>query len=71
VWTDTLNTRSYLGTTAHFVLNEKLTFVIIGVTELSERHISVYLGEWLSNICTDWHIQMDNVAVVRYMQIMQ
>lgn len=33
VWIDTLNTRSYLRTTAHFVLNEKLTSVIIDVTE--------------------------------------
>lgn len=45
VWTETLNTRSYLGTTAHFVFNEKLTYIIIEVTELSERHTSDYLGQ--------------------------
>jgi len=64
VWTDTLNTRSYLGTTAHFVFNEKLTSIIIGVTELSERHTSDYLGQWLLSICTEWHIQTDNVVTV-------
>lgn len=40
VWTDTLNIRSYLGMKAHFVLNEKLTSIVIGVTELSKRHTS-------------------------------
>lgn len=64
VWTDTLNTRSYLGMAAHFVLNEKLTSIVIGVTELSERHTSDYLGQWLSSICTEWHIKMDNVVAV-------
>jgi len=64
VWTDTLNTRSYLGMTVHFVLNEKLTSAIIGVTELSDRHTSYYLGQWLSCICTEWHIKTDNVVAV-------
>lgn len=64
VWTDTLNTRSYLGTTAHFVFNEKLTSIIIGVTKLNERHTSDYLGQWLLSICTEWDIQIDNVVTV-------
>lgn len=64
IWTDTLNTRSYLGMTVHFAANGKLTSVIIGVTELSERHTSDYLAQWLSQICTEWHIQTDNVVAV-------
>lgn len=42
IWTD-INTKSYLGVTAHFILNEKLTSVVIGVNELEERHTSEYL----------------------------
>lgn len=34
VWTDTLNTRSYLGMTAHFASKDKLESVTIGVTLL-------------------------------------
>lgn len=52
VWTDTLNTRSYLGMTAHFVSEDKLEFVTLSVTLLEERHTAEYLGEWLLQICT-------------------
>lgn len=64
VWTETLNTRSYLGMTAHFASNGKLTSVVIGVTELSERHTSDYLGQWLSQICIEWHIEKDNIVAI-------
>ncbi|KAK2575313.1 hypothetical protein KPH14_008161 [Odynerus spinipes] len=40
VWTDPLNTKSFLGITGHFVLNEEHKSVTIGVTELDERHTS-------------------------------
>lgn len=53
VWTDTLNTKSYLGLTAHFIVQGKLSSLVIGVTELSERHTSDYLGQWLLQICTE------------------
>lgn len=45
VWTDTLNTRSYLGMTTHFVSKNKLESVMLGVTLLEERHTAEYLGE--------------------------
>lgn len=34
------------------------------MTESSERHTSDYLGQWLLSICTEWHIQTDNVVTV-------
>lgn len=52
VWTDTLNTRSYLGMTAHFISEAKLQSVMLGVTPLEERHTADYLSEWLLNTCT-------------------
>ncbi|XP_011703008.1 PREDICTED: uncharacterized protein LOC105459036, partial [Wasmannia auropunctata] len=64
VWTDTLNTRSYLELTVHFASNGKLNSVVIGVTELNERHTSDYLGQWLSQICTEWHIKKDNITAI-------
>ncbi|XP_011880756.1 PREDICTED: zinc finger BED domain-containing protein 4-like [Vollenhovia emeryi] len=64
VWTDTLNTRSYLGVTAHFVSEDKLESVTIGVTLLEERHTAEYLGEWLLQICTEWRITKEQVVAV-------
>ncbi|XP_043271191.1 E3 SUMO-protein ligase ZBED1-like [Venturia canescens] len=62
VWTETLNTRSYLGMTAHFVMEGKLESVTLGVTSLEDRHTGEYLSQWLLQMCNDWKI--DIVAVV-------
>lgn len=64
VWTDTLNTVSYLGVTSHFLNDEKLHSVTIGVTELSDKHTADYLGMWLSDICKEWKISEDKVFTV-------
>lgn len=64
MWTDTLNTKSYLGVTGHYACGKNMNSVTIGVTELTERHTSDYLGSWLLNICNDWHINPDCVTAV-------
>lgn len=64
VWTDILNTRNYLRITIHFALNENLTSVVIGVTELNEKHTLDYLGQWLSEICIEWHIEKNNIVAI-------
>lgn len=64
IWTDTLNTKSYLGVTAHFTSGGKLLSIAIGVTELTERHISEYLGQWLLHICIEWHIKTNNIVAI-------
>lgn len=64
VWTDTLNTRSYLGMTAHFVSKNKLESVTLGVTLLEKRHTAEYLGEWLLQICIQWRITKEQVVAV-------
>ncbi|XP_070167962.1 E3 SUMO-protein ligase ZBED1-like [Polyergus mexicanus] len=50
IWTDTLNTKSYLGLTGHFIDEEKLQSITFGVTELEERHNAEYL---ISAVVTD------------------
>lgn len=64
VWTDTLNIRSYLGMTAHFISEAKLQSVMLGVTPLEERHTADYLSEWLLNTCTQWRIATEKVVAV-------
>lgn len=46
IWTDTLNTKSFLGLTAHFILKETYKSVTIGVTELNDRHTSENIKMW-------------------------
>lgn len=64
VWTEVLNTVSFLGVTAHFLLENQLTSVSLGVYELDERHIAIYLGTVLSTICKDWNILLCKIHAV-------
>ncbi|XP_046753163.1 E3 SUMO-protein ligase ZBED1-like [Diprion similis] len=64
VWTDTLNTKSFLGITAHFVSEGELVSIVIGVTELNERHTAENLGWWLLKITSDWNIKNESILAI-------
>lgn len=64
VWTEVLNTISFLGVTAHFMLEGELISVSIGVYELEERHTATYLGTVLNTVCKDWNIPLCKVQAV-------
>lgn len=63
VWTDTLNTNSYLGVTGHYVWRDTMKFITIDVTELTERHTSKYIGILLK-ICNNWGIESNNSTAI-------
>jgi len=64
VWTDTLNTKAYLGLTGHFVdINcKKLCSVTLGVKELNDRH-NADLGTVIKDVCQQWNITPDKITV--------
>lgn len=64
IWTDTLNTKSFLGFTAHYISKEIYESVIIGVTELNDRHTSENIKMWLLNMIHEWNINIKNIVVV-------
>lgn len=64
IWTEPLNTKSFLGLTAHFLIKEQLKSITIGVVEMTERHLSEYLKNWLLNLVNKWNIQIENIVVV-------
>lgn len=45
IWTDTIQTRSFLGVTVHFIKNVNIYSITLGVYELSERHTAEYIAE--------------------------
>jgi len=63
IWTDTLNTRNYLGLTGHFIDEGKLLSTI-GVTELEERYNAEYLATVFQNMCSDWNITSKKISAV-------
>lgn len=64
IWTDILNTVSYLGMTVHYEFEGELQATTIGVTEITERHTSEVIGKWMKTILRDWHIDDEKIIVV-------
>ncbi|CAH1112335.1 unnamed protein product [Psylliodes chrysocephalus] len=64
VWTDTLNTRSFLGLTCHFIHGNDLKSVSISVTELNQSHTSNYLESVLKSLCDTWGINDHKIVAI-------
>lgn len=63
-WTEKHTTTAYLGITVHFLINTTMESAVLGVTQLSESHTSVYLAEQIMNFCEKWNINIGNVSMV-------
>ena len=46
LWTDTLNTVTYLCMTPYYVFENEIQSTTIGVTEMTERHGSKVISKW-------------------------
>ncbi|XP_046748856.1 zinc finger BED domain-containing protein 4-like [Diprion similis] len=64
LWTDTLNTRSFLRVTAHFWKGSEIASVILGVYEFITSHTAANLQEKLRNVCQEWGITIDKISAV-------
>lgn len=64
IWTETMNTKSFMGVTAHFFFHEQIHSIIIGVVELSENHTAEYIGYCLMSTCEEWNIPLDKITSV-------
>ena len=64
LWSDTLNTRSFLGITAHYLEGSEIISVVIGVYEFELAHTSANLEEKLREVCTEWGIDPDNIITI-------
>lgn len=64
VWTETMTTKSFLGVTSHFLFENKLTSLTIGVFELDHRQTSEYLAQCICSVCDEWNIAHSKVTAV-------
>lgn len=64
IQTDTLNTKSFLSLTAHFISGEAYRSVTIGITELNDRHTSENIKMRLLNIIREQNINIENIVVI-------
>ncbi|CAD6216497.1 GSCOCG00011341001-RA-CDS [Cotesia congregata] len=64
VWTDTHNSRSFLGCTAHYHFEGKLSEAVLGVKELQERHTAENIAKALKSMLEAWKIDIKKVVAV-------
>ncbi|XP_022166507.1 zinc finger BED domain-containing protein 1-like [Myzus persicae] len=66
IWTDTINTKSFLGITVHYFDSSKVALdsITIGVLELSTNHPSENISIWFEQLLADWGINKTQVFTV-------
>ncbi|XP_011858529.1 PREDICTED: zinc finger BED domain-containing protein 1-like [Vollenhovia emeryi] len=64
IWTETMQNKSFVGVTIHFLKKSKLMSGTLGVFELFERHTAEYIQNRLSDIFDEWSITTDKVTAV-------
>ncbi|XP_046800992.1 E3 SUMO-protein ligase ZBED1-like [Lucilia cuprina] len=64
IWTETMQNKSFVGVTIHFLDKLKLLSGTLGVFELTESHTSAYIKEKLKEIFAEWHISVPKVSAV-------
>ncbi|CAI6358828.1 unnamed protein product [Macrosiphum euphorbiae] len=66
IWTDTLNTTSFLGMTVHFLSLNKVVLdsVTIGVLELSVSHKAENISTWFEYLLVQWGIKKSQIFTV-------
>ncbi|XP_014298152.1 zinc finger BED domain-containing protein 4-like [Microplitis demolitor] len=64
IWTETMQNKSLVGVTIHFLENSKLTSGSLGVFELLDKHTAEYVQKRLTDIFQQWNISIDKVTAV-------
>lgn len=64
MWTETMQTKSFLGVTAHFLTGVKLSSVTLATRQLFERHTSDNISEQLEDILNYWKINKQQIVGV-------
>ena len=62
-WTSVQN-KSYIGVTVHYIDNWELKSSILDVFEVAESHTAVNCGETLTKVATEWEISDKVVTIV-------
>lgn len=64
IWTDVLNSKSFLGVTIHMVQSNKMYSCTLEVHQRYERHLSTYISEQLGIICQKCRVVNDKITAV-------
>ena len=63
IWTETMNTKSFLGVTAHFIQGNEKNSAALGITELCNAHTGEYIASELKDL-NKWEISLSKINAV-------
>lgn len=63
-WTDSVNTRSYLALTAHYLHGQKLEAIVLGACEFKANHTSENISLEIDDILSSWEINRHKIVAV-------
>ena len=64
IWTDTMNTTSFLGVTVHFERYSALFSANLGVHEMSTTHTGLNIRDKLNEVCKEWEIPTQKITAI-------
>lgn len=64
IWTETMQNKSFIGVTIHFLDKSQLLSGTLGVFELTESHTSMYIAQKLTDIFAEWNVSIEKVSAV-------
>lgn len=64
LWTDPINTKSYICLTSHFIDKDEHVSIVLGVFDLNESHTAVNISSWLLEVLNIWEIKLLQVDLV-------
>lgn len=64
IWTETLQTRSFLGITVHYLEQDNLASCTVGVFEMDKGHTAEYISSIILNILEEWGLKREMLHLV-------
>lgn len=61
LWTDVLNSQSFIDLTVHFIQADKHESITLGVIALNKQHTASNIGEWIFKMLEKWKITKEQV----------
>ena len=64
IWTETLQTRSFLGITVYYLEQDNLASCTVGVLEMDKGHTAEYISSRILNILEEWGLKREMLHLV-------
>lgn len=66
IWTDSLNNKSFIGITCHFLCSEKqkIKQITLGIVHLTATHTARNIADKISEVLEKWNIDVADIVII-------